>query len=112
MKTINEIMQDYTSGKTPLEETNKALQEAGAGFHLEPGKNALTEEEIRATTIGYYPDMANGFGLLDSGTGTFDKVRVKAGELVDCDCGSMFALCTMAGRTYEVKGKTLTEYQG
>ena len=31
-KTINEIINNYTSGKTPVEDTNKALKEAGAGF--------------------------------------------------------------------------------
>ena len=108
-KTITEILQDYTGGKTGLEETNQALREAESGFSLKPGKNALTEEEIRATTIGYYPDMANGFGLLDTGTGTLDKVRVESGRLTDCDCGNMPALVTLAGRTYEVRGRVLAD---
>ncbi len=155
-KTITEILQDYTGGKSGLEETNQALREAESGFSLKPGKNALTEEEIRATTIGYYPDMANGFGLLDTGTGTLDKVRVERGSLkpgknalteeeirattigyypdmangfglldtgtgtldkvrvergrlTDCDCGNMPALVTLAGRTYEVRGRVLAD---
>ena len=108
-KTIAEIVQDYTGGKTGLEETNQALREAEAGFCLKPGRNALTEEELRATTIGCYPDMANGFGLLDTGTGTLDKVRVERGQLVACDCGAMPALVTLAGRTYEVRGRVLAE---
>lgn len=108
MKTIKDILKDYTSGKATLEETNAALTEAEAGYHLVPGKNALTEEEIRKTTIGQYPDMANGFGLLDTGTGTFDKVKVQNGRLVNCDCGSMRAMCIMAGRAYDVKGDSLT----
>lgn len=109
MKTINDILKDYTSGKTTLEETNAALREAGASYHLQPGKNALTEEEIRRTTIGQYPDMANGFGLLDTGTGTFDKVEVRDGKLVDCDCGIMPAMCILAGRAYYVRGDALTD---
>lgn len=51
-KTINEIINNYTSGKTPVGDTNKALKEAGAGFSFQPGKNALTAEEIAATKVG------------------------------------------------------------
>ena len=109
MKTISDILKDYTSGKVTLEETNTALREADAGYCLKPGKNTLTEAEIRQTTIGQYPDMANGFGLLDTGTGTLDKVEVRDGHLVGCDCGEMYALCMIAGKVFPVKGAALTE---
>lgn len=109
--SIMEIVKAYTSGEKTLEETNAALKEAEAGFSFVAGKNALTEEEIRKTTIGFYPDMANGYGELDTGTGTFDKVLVKDGKLVNCDCGAMFALIVIAGRIYEVKGDTLVKYE-
>ena len=109
MATINEILMDYTAGKSDLPTTNQALKEAGAGFHLDPGKNALTEEEIRATTVGAYPDMANGWGLLDTGTGSLDKVEVRNGKLVHMDCGEMYALCLIAGKTYKVHGTVLAE---
>ena len=111
MDTINEILQDYTAGKTDLPTTNDALKAAGATFHLDPNKNMLTEEEIRATTVGTYPDMANGFGLLDTGTGSLDKVEVRNGKLANMDCGEMYALCIIAGRTYKVKGKELVDYE-
>lgn len=109
MKTTNEILRDYTAGSASLEETNAALAAAGAGYHLEPGRNALTEAEIRSTTIGQYPDMANGWGLLDTGTGSFDKVEIRGGRLMNCDCGSMPAMCILAGRAYYVRGDVLTE---
>ena len=32
MKTMNEILADYTSGKATVEETNAALKEAGVGY--------------------------------------------------------------------------------
>lgn len=107
---ITEIIGKYTSGEATLDETNAALKEAGSGLHLDPNKNKLTEEEIRATTIGTYPDQANGYGLLDTGTGSLDKVEVKNGELTSCDCGSMYALCVIAGRTYKVEGTKLVDY--
>ena len=52
---------------------------------------------------------ANGFGLLDTGTGTLDKVEVRDGHLVGCDCGEMYALCMIAGKVFPVKGAALTE---
>ena len=109
MKSVTEIIGKYTAGEASLEETNAALKEAGSGLYLNPQKNVLTEEDKRATTIGYYPEQANGWGFLDTGTGTLDKVQVKDGKLVNCDCGEMYALCLIAGRTYEVKGDTLVE---
>ena len=104
MKIIDTI-NAYTRGEATLEDTNIAL--AGKGFHLDPEKGTITEEEKRVTTVGYYPEQANGFGLLDSGTGTLDKVEVRDGKLVNCDMGAAFAMVFIAGRTYEVKGNTL-----
>lgn len=109
MSKILDILMDYTSGKKDVETTNAALKEAGATFYLDPGKNVLTEEEIRASVVGHYPDMANGFGLLDSGTGTLDKVVIKNGELVNCDMGNSTALVVIADRWYYVDGKKLVE---
>lgn len=74
---------------------------------LDPDKNALTEEEMRATTVGYYPDQANGFGFLDTGTGSLDKVAVQNGRLLNCRCGGMYALFTIAGKTYRVQDNVL-----
>lgn len=109
MRDLKEIISKYTAGEATLEATNRALEDAGAGFHLNPGKNILTEAEKRATTIGYYPEQANGYGLLDTGTGSLDKVKIKDGKLVNCDCGIMYALVSISGRTYHVKGDTLVE---
>ena len=109
MKNINETMSKYTAGEITLEQANEELKKAEAGFHLDPNKNLLTEEEKRATTIGCYPDQANGYGLLDTGTGTLDKVEVRDGHLVGCDCGEMYALCMIAGKVFPVKGAALTE---
>ncbi|WP_298024672.1 hypothetical protein [uncultured Dysosmobacter sp.] len=105
---IHEIISKYTAGETTLEEANAAL--AGSGIHLDPEKNTLTEAEKRGTTVGCYPDQANGFGLLDSGTGTLDKVAVQDGCLTDCDMGESFALVHIAGRVYEVKGRELVDH--
>lgn len=109
MSNINEIMEKYTAGEITAQEANEKLAAAEAGFRLEPGRNALTEEEMRATTIGYYPDQSNGYGMMDTGTGTMNKVQVKDGRLVDCDMGSSYAAVYIAGHKYEIKGTELVE---
>ena len=116
MSTIDEILRDYTAGEAELEEANAALVEAGAGFHLEPGRNELTEADRRETVAGYYPEQANGWGLLDTGTGTLDKVKVCGGRLafpvneVQPDGRTnMTAYVVICGKTYEVLGDALAE---
>ena len=103
MNTID-IIKAYSIGEKTLEETNSELKEKGVGFHLNPGKNELTAEEIQNGTAG----------LLDSGTGTMDKVQIDpvAMEIVTDDegMGDAFALCICGGKTYEVKGKKLIAY--
>lgn len=102
-----ESIRKYTAGEMTLEEVNAAL--SGSGYHLDPGKNALTEDEILHTTIGTYPNQANGWGLLDTGTGTLDKVEVRGGKLVDTDLGIMPGKVIIAGRSYWVDGAELTD---
>nr|DAQ74584.1 MAG TPA: hypothetical protein [Caudoviricetes sp.] len=112
MKTIEETILDYTSGKTGLPETNEALKEAGSDLYLNPDRNKLTEEEKRATTIGYYPDQANGYGLMDHGVGAFEKVHVVNGKTVDVNMGAETAYVYIAGKKYELKGDALVEPEG
>lgn len=92
-----EIIRAYTAGEKTLEETNAKLKEIGAGFHLDPTRNEIKPEEV-----GHY-------GLLDTGTGSFDKVKVENGCLVNADCGEMFALCIFNGKVYDVNGTKLEE---
>ena len=112
MKTIEEIILDYTKGEKDLPETNEALKEAGSNIYLNPDRNKLTEEEKRATTVGYYPDQANGYGLMDHGVGAFEKVHVVNGKTVDVNMGQEFALVYIAGKKYELKGDTLVDPEG
>lgn len=109
MKSITDILREYTNGEATLEETNAALKEAGANVHLNPGKNKLTEEELAVTHAGDTPEETGGFGLLDTGTGSLDKVRVVDGKLMDCDCGEMIAFVLIGGKTYRVQGDTLVK---
>ena len=100
-----EIIAKFNAGELTLEQANSRLK----GIRLEPGRNELTEDEQRATTVGYYPDQANGWGLLDSGTGTLDKVRVENGRIVSGGMGEACALCIIGGRVYQVEDDVLVE---
>ena len=66
--------------------------------------------------VGYYPEQASGYGILDTGTGSMEKVRVAGGRLeypvnqVQPDGGTnMAAYVIICGKTYEVFGDTLGE---
>lgn len=113
---ITDILFKYTTGEATPEETNEALREAGAGFHLEPGKNEITPEELAQTITGETPEEATGYGLLDTGTGIMEKVQVINGKLNDAinqvnpdGTTNMTAFVIIGPKRYEVKGDALAD---
>lgn len=94
-KELETIIRDYTTGEKTLAEVNEALAAAGTGLKLDPEKNVIQ------------PGEEHAYGLLDTGTGTLDKVRIKGGRLVNCDCGAMPARVCWQGKWYEVMGDAL-----
>lgn len=90
-----EIILAHTAGEKTLEETNAALKELGVIFHLDPTRNEIKPEEV-----GHY-------GLLDTGTGTLDKVKIEDGRMTNADCGNSHALCHFNGKLYMVEGTVL-----
>ena len=115
MSKINESVSDYTSGKVDVEATNAALKAAGAGFSFVPGQNALTKEEIEATTVGSSPSDANGYGYFDDGISK-TKVKVTNGKLnskmntVDANgVPNEVDYVYIGGKTYQVYGDKLGE---
>lgn len=107
-KTARDILSKYTAGQATLEETNAALKAAGMGFHLDPTRSTFTGEEL-LNTKAETAETASGWGLLDTGTGSLDKVEVRDGKLVADDCGEMYALCLIGGKVFHVKGTELVE---
>lgn len=93
-KNTTEIIAAYTVGSISLEDANRRLDDMGAGFRLDPDRCKLTPEMIE-----------QGWGLLDTGTGTLDPVQVKDGELVGNDMGDMPAFVCLKGVWHEVKGR-------
>lgn len=113
---ITDILFKYTTGEATLEETNEALKEAEAGFRLEPGKNEITPEEAAQTVTGETPEEVTGYGLLDTGTGSMEKVKIVNGKLGDAinqvypdGTTNMLAFVIIGPKRYEVKGDTLAD---
>lgn len=109
MKTIEEIILDYTKGGKDLPETNEALKAAGSDLYLDPNRNVITQEEFVATTAGDTPDTVNGYGLMDHGVGCMEKVHVVNGKTVDVNMGAETAYVYIAGKKYRLQGDMLTE---
>ena len=110
MSKLSDIISLYTKGEKTYEEVNEMLKAEGAGFHLQPGKNELTAEEIAATVVSADPDEVTGWGLLDTGTGSYDKVKVEKGVLVNGGVGEMYALVLIGGMMFEVDDTELVPY--
>ena len=107
--TVVEALRKYAVGEMAPEEVNKFLDEIESDYHIDPGKTYFTPEEIMATKAES-AETATGFGLLDSGTGTFDKVEVKDGKLLHCDMGESYALVIIGGKMFRVEGSKLVDY--
>lgn len=103
MKT-REIILKYTAGEATLQETNAKLKEVRAGFHLDPQRNYISPAEI---------DL---YGLMESGTGYLDKVRVSdlklnhpANEVKPDGSVNMPVQVYYKGKAYHVYGDQLVE---
>ena len=105
MVDINKILKQWADGEKTVEETNEALK--GTGIYVDPDKQKIAEGEGAV----YCEDLSkiNGYGLLDTGTGTLDKVKIKNGKLVD-SIGNMAALVLVGDVHYKVvDGDTLVK---
>ena len=68
-----------------------------------------TPEELAETRVGETPAEANGWGILDHGVGSLEKVHVVNGRTVDVDMGHEAAYVYIAGRKYRLRSDVLTE---
>lgn len=96
MVDIYEIVKDWENKKITKEEANEKL--AGTGVQIDPDKQKIEE----GTGAVYCEDVTkiNGYAMLDTGTGTLDKVEIKNGKLVNTDVGSMYALIVFGDGSY------------
>lgn len=104
-------------GTESAEDVNAALKKIGVGLSFQPGKQIITPEELMETTVGAVAAKANGYGMLDTGTGYMNKVKVVNGKLVNGAINqvmpdgstNMYAVVYILDRKYEVKGDTLVD---
>lgn len=96
MSKVTDTINAYAKGGITLEECNRRLREMVHPILVDPDRPRLTPEMI-----------ADGWGLLDTGTGTLDPVQVRDNELVDNDMGDMPAFVCLKGTWYEVKGNKI-----
>ncbi|HJB51784.1 MAG TPA: hypothetical protein H9772_01710 [Candidatus Oscillibacter pullicola] len=108
-KTQQDALNDYTAGRTGLDETNETLKEMGSPLRLDPTRNLFTAEELMETRVGETPAEANGWGIMDHGVGCLEKVHIVDGKCVSCDMGEEAAYVYIGGRKYRLRGDALTE---
>ena len=110
MANINEIIETYkkecfeatpAERKAALDKANEALK--GTGISLNPDKNAVLPSE--AAVVCEDVNKINGFALLDTGTGSLDKVEIINGKLKQ-SVGDIFALVVIADK---IEGDTIYE---
>ena len=107
---INTILSKYTAGETSLEETNAALKEADSNVRLDPTRNLFSPQELMSTSLGdNAPETVTGWGLMDHGVGSLEKVRLEHGKTVDVDMGSEYALVYVCGQKFRLQGTVLTK---
>lgn len=109
MGKATEIILSYSKGEITVEEANKRLAECTVGLRLDPMKNAITGAEMAQTHSDGTPAGTSGYGFMDHGIGTPEKMRVTAGKL-DYDTGfgigehDPSATLYIAGYVFDVVG--------
>ena len=110
MVNINEVIETYKNeienasaeeAKAALEKVNAAIK--GTGIHLDPEKNVIKPEE--AAVVCEDVSKINGFALLDTGTGSLDKVEIINGKL-KYSVGDIVAFVVIGNALFEVQNGT------
>ena len=107
MVNMYEIIKAWEAGEKTLEETNEALK--GTGVYLDPKKNEI--EEGTGAVVCEDVTKINGFAMLDTGTGSLDKVEIVNGQL-KYSIGNMFGLVLIGDTMFEVVNGTELKFKG
>lgn len=109
---ITEILNKYTDGTNTLERTNELLTENGAGYIIDPDRNKITDEEAAAAvaSVENATDLSeiSGYGLIDTGTGSKDKVHVLNGKVTNAT-GEQMAIVFIGGHVFRTAYDVITE---
>lgn len=107
MINIYEVIKAWEAGEKTLEEANAELK--GTGIYIDPKKNEI--EEGTGAVVCEDVNKINGFAMLDTGTGSLDKVEIINGQLKD-SIGDMFALVLIGDSMFEVVNGVDLKYKG
>lgn len=109
MNDFEKVILDYSRGEVGLDETNAKLKEMGSNVFLNPMRNMFTAEELMNTVVGETPDDANGYGIMDHGIGSMEKVHVVNGRTTNVNMGEEIAFVYIAGKKYRLRGDVLVD---
>lgn len=107
-----EILNKYTDGTITLERTNELLTANEAGYIIDPNRNNITAEEAAAAvaSVENASDFSeiSGYGLMDTGTGSKDKVSVLNGKVTNAT-GEQMAIVFIGGHVFRTAYDVITE---
>lgn len=109
MTNATDIILEHSKGTISLEEANKQLAAIGSDLHLDPHKNRISGAEMAKTHSDGTPEGTSGWGFMNHGIGTPEKMHVEKGKL-DYDTGfgigehDPSATLYIAGYVFDVVG--------
>lgn len=86
MSKATDIVLEHSKGTISLEEANKQLAAIGSDLCLDPHKNSISGAEMAKTHSDGTPEGTSGWGFMNHGIGTPEKMHVEKGKL-DYDTG-------------------------
>lgn len=109
MDIITKTIRDWANGKIKLEEANKILKENNSLVYIDPKHNHIENGTGAVADKNIF--NISGYALLDSGTGSLDKVEIKNGKLVQ-NVGDMYCLVIIGDNYYNVENGEELVYGG
>ena len=109
IKTPGAALLAYSAGKCDTVAVNAMLEGFGSNVRIVPDQNELTEENKRVSSVGYYPEQANGWGVLDDGI-KLSKIKVTNGTTSDVGEGLFHVY--MCGRRFKLNRTKLEDIPG
>lgn len=107
-----EILNKYTDGTNSVQVTNNLLNANGAGYSIDPDRNNITAEEAAAAvaSVENASDFSeiSGYGLMDTGTASKDKVSVLNGKVTNAT-GEQMAIVFIGGHVFRTAYDVITE---
>ncbi len=109
---VREIINMHADGKLSQEDANKQLEAAGSSVRINEMKNVISEEEKAATSTDGTPKGTTGWGFMNHGIGSPEKMYVKDGKF-EYDTGfdlDMNVVMTINGVKFRVDRDKLATY--